>query len=179
MNTLFDTLMYVSVFLLVFVLHQDCLSGAIFILRKNKIAQGKGLSQKTSMDELVPVEITRKWQGHWTTSKKFKRAVNLQWFIFLFPFFIFVGAIFVVATSAVILGGFWWVGIYHLILIADLIWLLKMKKEVIAQTIIEKFWVIFPTIKYPKKILNIIFQPNWAIIISLIIIIIRAVLIKK
>ncbi|MFA4818297.1 MAG: hypothetical protein WC621_00455 [Patescibacteria group bacterium] len=178
MNTLFNILMNISVLLLIFGLHQNFLSVAIFILRKNKAAQWKELSQKTPMNEFVPAETIQKWQGHWATSEKFKRAVNLPWFLYVFPSFIFVGTIFVVATLMVIKSELWWVGIYHLILVADLIWLLKMKGEVIEQTKIEKFWFIFPTIKFPSKILNIIFQPIWTIAPFIILIVIAA-LIKK
>jgi len=173
-----DILITISVLLLVFAFHQYFLSTAIFILRKSKSSQLEELTRKTPVNEFWPARAKQELPNHWVTSKRFKRFVSLPWFLYAPPFLLFVLAIFIVATGAVVGTGPWWFGIYHLILAVDIVWLLKMKREIIEQTVIERFWLIFPTIRYPKKILNVIFQPCWAVV-PFIIMIIVVTMIRK
>lgn len=154
-----DLLLTISVWLMVFGFHQYFLSTAIFILRKNKDKQKEELLKQ---EEVLFPSNTR--ENVMELMRRHKNLFTYPWFFYTPFFLLFVLTILILITLMIVKNGFWWLSIYYLILSINIIWLLKMKKEIINQTTLERLWFIFPTIKYPKKILNIIFQPGWTII---------------
>ncbi|OQX71290.1 hypothetical protein B6D52_02050 [Candidatus Parcubacteria bacterium 4484_255] len=177
---LIDIISWLFPIALVLALHQYFLSITIFIIQKKKIAQRENILN--DYVDFVNLAVAPRLRAK-VVNKYVKFYVKLLSFcwVYVLPvvMIFFLLTIFVIISLMVIINGFWWFAIYYFILLIDIIVLVRIDKNILRNTHIDRLWFFFPGICYPKKVLNFVFQPAWLIWIVLLILIISIVFKKQ